>query len=134
MNGNGTTATQTVGDAVQNHFQMLHFRTIRPILLSDVPTPRKQSRSSELRKLEVVLDFNTLLGHIKDGLVTPAEVSGELALDGKDVNIVRTKKKSFMPALRALLKSCIKDFGLDEQIKIVERDHSTRLFVVGRTA
>lgn len=120
--------------SIENSFQMLHFSTIRPVTRGDVPTARHREKNSSMHNLEAVKDFVLLLNHVRTEIVKPEDVIAELDLSGEDIKTEQKKRKSFSSAFRALLKTCVKDFGLEKQIDVIEREHGTRFFVVGRAA
>jgi hypothetical protein len=111
----------------------LNFRSIRPIQRSEVPlAPSRGGRASVLRNLQVVKDFNEMLKFIVTLGVSPYEVVGEIDITSEDVQKEVKKRKSFTGTFRTLLRSCVKQSGLQSQIDIVERDHGKRFFVVGK--
>jgi len=120
--------------AALNAFQLMHIRTIRPILRSEVPTARRREKDSGLRGLEVVKDFNILLGNIRDKIVSPFEVIGEIDTTGSDCKAEKARRKTFAGSFRSLLKACVKEHGLSNQVDVVEREHGMKFFVVGREA
>jgi hypothetical protein len=126
--------TTTQDRPIENAFQHLHFSTIRPIARGDVPSARKREQNSGLRTLEVAKDFKLLLDHVRAEMVPASEVLGELDLSGKDVKLERVNRKSFAGTFKSLLKSMVKEHGLEKQIDVVEREHGTRFFVVGKAA
>jgi hypothetical protein len=110
----------------------LNFRSIRPIQRSEVPLAPRHGRTSVLRNLQVVKDFQEMLKFITSLGVSPYEVVGEIDITGDDVQKEVKKRKSFAGTFRTLLRSCVKQQGLTSQIDIVERDHGHRFFVVGK--
>ena len=111
----------------------MNFKTIRPILKSEIPLSRGRGKAT-MHELQVVKEFNALLDQVNNNGLNPCEIAGEILVSGPEVDAERKKRKSFAQSFRKLLRHSVKEHGLHKQIDVIEFDKGARFFVVGRSA
>ena len=76
-----------------NVVRTMNFRTIRPILRSEIPVSTRKHRVSLMRELQVVKDFGQMLDQTNASGLNPCEIVGEIDITGTDVHTLHLNRK-----------------------------------------